>query len=248
MNTDGATLGRYETQVYAISVADRLLRLLGPRYPHALNDDPEVRRRGAEDGYKPWWAQPWPAAVMLAEHVLRHTTAGPGLVLELGAGLGLAGLALAQAGYRVVVTDYDDDALDFVRASAALNGIQPHAVQRLDWRQPPAEHYDTIVASDVLYEKRHHAPILALLSTCLAPRGQVFISDQNRSSAAAFPALLPAAGFACVATAAQAKAIPAFDSRDGRVFDGQVYRIFRVCDDRAPAGADGARLTGPLES
>jgi predicted nicotinamide N-methyase len=218
-------VGRYETQVYIIPIAGTKLRLLGPRYPHALNDEPEMRRRFEADGYKPSWAQPWPAAVMLAEHVLRNASPGGGRVLELGAGLGIAGIALAMVGHRVVVSDYDDDALAFVRASAALNGVELDDVRRLDWRQPPAERFAMIVASDVAYEARHHAPIAALLAGCLEPGGQAFISDQNREAAEAFPGAVQAAGLTCEAFPASAKAIPAFDARDGRVFKGTVYRI-----------------------
>lgn len=227
MRYKGGMVGRHETQVYVVPVAGRKLRLLGPRYPHALNDEPEMRRRFEEDGYKPSWAQPWPAAVMLAEHVLKSTTPGAGRVLELGAGLGIAGIALAMAGYRVVVTDYDEDALAFVGASVALNGAQLDEIRRLDWRRPPAERFATIVAADVLYEKRHHAPIAALVAGCLEPEGQAFISDQNRGAADGFPDALRVVGLGCEPFPARAKAIPAFDALDGRVFNGTVYRIFK---------------------
>ncbi len=157
--------GRYECQEYAIPVAGRTLRLLGPKYPHALNEDPAVRRRSEEDGYKPYWATPCPAAVMLAEYVIEHAEPGPDPVLELGAGLGIAGIALGMAGHRVVLTDYDEDALAFARASAKLNGVSLQDVQRLDWRFPPPGRYALIVASDVVYERRSHQPIATLLAT-----------------------------------------------------------------------------------
>lgn len=221
-------VGRYDTQLYVIPVANLNVRILGPRYPHALNDEPDMRRRFEEDGYKPSWAQPWPAAVMLAEHVLQHTSPGAGPVLELGAGLGIAGIALALAGHTVVVTDYDDDALAFVRANAALNDVHLHDVRPLDWRHPPAERFGMIVAGDVLYEKRHHAPFAALLAACLEPHGQAFISDQNRGAAETFPVALRAAGLSYDTFPARAKAIPAFDALDGRVFSGTVYHISPV--------------------
>jgi predicted nicotinamide N-methyase len=218
-----AMLGRYETQEYRIAVAGRELRVLGPKYPHALHYDPLAQTRWEQDGYKPYWAQPWPAAVMLVEHVLRQGPASAAPILELGAGLGIAGLALTQAGRRVVITDYDEDALEFVRASARLNGLDVHAVRTLDWRGPPPETYPLVVASDVLYGRRHHESLVKLLLSCLPAGGQAFLSDPNREEAEAFPALARAHGLTCHAATTQAQAIPGFDARDGRVFAGRVF-------------------------
>ena len=248
-------LGPYDTQEYRIPVAGRTLRLLGPRHPHALNDEPGYRQRFDADGYKPTWGQPWPAAVMLAEHVigslplagekgtgsepLRLCKKGTGTspqrfgasplfpALELGAGLGIAGLALTLAGYRVIITDCDEDALMFVRASAALNGLTPHDVRLLDWRRPPAEQFPLILGSDIIFEQRSHPALAELLVKCLTPDGQAFFSDQNRTAADVFPRALEAAGLEWEVTAARAKAIPAFDARDGRVLNGRILRIRR---------------------
>ncbi len=223
----GGMVGRYETQLYKVPVAGRVVQLLGPRYPHALNDEPEMRRRFEEDDYKPSWAYPWPPAVMLAEHVLQHVVPGSETMLELGAGLGLAGVALALAGHRVVVTDYDDDALTFVRANAQLNGVELADVRWLDWREPPTETYATIIGSDIVYERRHHVPIAELLAACLAPGGRAFISGLNRDVADAFPGALTSVGLSTQLFPAQSQAIPAFDAIDNRVLNGRVFEITR---------------------
>ncbi len=218
-------VGGYDCQEYSVPVAGRTLRLLGPKYPHALNDDPRLQQRYLQDGYKPYWAQPWPMAVMLAEHVIENVPPGPEPVLELGAGLGIAGLALSLAGFRVVVTDYDGDTLDFVRASAELNRIDVHQIRPLDWRAPPSESYAIIVGAEVTYEKRSHQPIAALLTACLKPGGRAFLSDQNRVTAAEFAEALRAERLTFDTVAGQAKAIPAFDSVDGGVFNGRIFRV-----------------------
>lgn len=218
----------FECQEYAIPVAGRTLRLLGPKYPHALNQDPEVLRRSQVDGYKPFWAQPWPAAVMLAEHVLAHIAPQPKPLLELGAGLGTAGLALAMAGHRVIATDYDEEALGFIRASAALNQVRLADTRPLDWRSPPPEQYALIIASDVAYDPANHAPLARFLAQCLTQNGQAFVSDLNRRAADDFPAALHSAGFQVDSTPARAQAIAAFDAIDGRILDGRVFRISKA--------------------
>lgn len=220
-------LGKYECHEYSVRVADRTLGLLGPKYPHALNDDPVFRQRSEEDGYKPYWAQPFPTAVMLAEYVVQHVEPGPDPVLELGAGLGITGISLSMAGHRVVVTDYDEDALAFVRASARLNGADLHDVRRLDWRVPPTDRYSLIVASDILYERRSLQPIATLLASCLKPSGRAFLSDLNRNVADEFPEALRAAGLAFDTVPVRAKAIPGFDAIDERVFAGRIFCIHK---------------------
>ena len=219
----------YECQEYSLRVSGMTLRLLGPKYPHALNDDPEVRRRCEEDGYKPHWALPFPASVMLAEYVIRHVQPGPDPVLELGAGLGIAGISLSMAGFPMVITDYDEDALAFIRASAQRNGTPLREVRLLDWRKPPAEQYAMIVGADIVYERRSLRPIAALLATRLKPGGRAFISDPNRTMGDEFPDALRTAGLTFETVKAQAKAIPAFDAIDGRVFHGRVFCISAKC-------------------
>jgi HemK-related putative methylase len=54
----------------------------------------------------------------------RHLAVSPGeRVLEIGAGLGLAAVLAARAGARVVATDVVPQAVDAIRANAALNGV-----------------------------------------------------------------------------------------------------------------------------
>ncbi|HEY3187188.1 MAG TPA: HemK2/MTQ2 family protein methyltransferase, partial [Solirubrobacteraceae bacterium] len=54
----------------------------------------------------------------------RHLAVSPGeRVLEIGAGLGLAAVLAAKAGARVVATDVVPQAVEIIRANAALNGV-----------------------------------------------------------------------------------------------------------------------------
>src|SRR6185295_7257826 len=54
----------------------------------------------------------------------RHLGVVPGeAVLEIGAGLGLAAVLAAKAGARVVATDIVPEAVEAIRANAALNGV-----------------------------------------------------------------------------------------------------------------------------
>jgi predicted nicotinamide N-methyase len=84
----------------------------------------------------------WPAAAMLGRWLWRHRRLVRGrTILELGAGVGTAGLAAAAGGARrVVLTDINSAALRCARENCARNGERVRAsacVGRLDWARPP---------------------------------------------------------------------------------------------------------------
>jgi len=212
-----------------VAVAGITLRLLGPAQPYALLDEPEVQARFARDEFMPYWAEPWPAAIMLVEEVVRRREPGGDPILEIGAGLGLAGLALTKTGYRVVISDYDADALLFIEANARLNGITPHEIRRLDWRNPPAEQFSAIIGADVLYEARHVAPVVQLIKRCLRRGGAAFISTPTRATADAFAPTARSAGLhvESIATCAPAivPSIPGAHTEQGRLVQGTVFVV-----------------------
>lgn len=75
-----------------------------------------------------------------------HVRAGE-RVLELGAGLGLAAVLAARAGARVVATDIVPEAVEAVRANAALNGVAIDARLGDCYAPVAGERFDLICAN-----------------------------------------------------------------------------------------------------
>jgi predicted nicotinamide N-methyase len=216
------TIGRHVCWEYPITAAGHALNLLGPADPDALLDDPDVADRFARDEYMPYWAQPWPAAVMLADYAVQHVSTPTEPVLELGAGLGLLSVALGRAGWPIIATDYDADALHLTAENARRNNVQLREITLLDWRQPPNRAYETIIAADVLYEKRNLEPIADALAGQLAPRGLALVSDPNRAVAEPFLDVLQSRGL-------RGERIPAFTNAiDNLSVTGTIYRISKI--------------------
>ena len=106
----------------------------------------------------------WSAAVLLADHVLQQPEllSGASVLLEIGAGCGLAGLVAASsthaANLQVFLTDNDAATLENLRVNATANarpGITV-VVTALDFDEPLANSgdipmADVILAADVLY-------------------------------------------------------------------------------------------------
>jgi SAM-dependent methyltransferase len=218
--------------------------LIGPADSAGLAEDPRVIDRFERDEYLPYWADLWPSSLLLAEHLLvnwsppSRAVAGPQgrpHLLDLGCGLGLAGIAGATAGLRVTLGDYDDDALAFAMENARRNGLSKAIdaglveAQHVDWRESyPNLRVDVLVAADVLYETRGLAPLAEFIRRHLRPDGVALIADPNRSTAPAFDAIARHSGLTIEAVPLSTLA------GSGRV-EGTLYQLRRAFE----AAGDG---------
>jgi ETFB lysine methyltransferase len=149
----------------------------------------------------PYWADLWPSSLALATYLWQAVDLQGVEVLELGCGLGLAGIAANRKGGVVTFTDYEADALAFTRYNAYRNGCQQAIVRHLDWHAPTlAQTYGVIIAADVLYERANFHPLVQLLQTALRPDGQFILAEPNRPIARDFFRLLRDQGFQYVRT------------------------------------------------
>jgi len=146
-----------------------------------------------EDDRLPYWATLWPSAKALASALHVRPPVGP--MLELGAGLGLVSVAAAAAGVDVLATDFEPDALAFIKRNAELNQVEV-ATRQWDWRD--TEHPDprpAVVAADVLYEERNVEPFMNALERTLAPGGTAIVADPGRPHVSDFGSALMSRGF-----------------------------------------------------
>lgn len=197
------------------------LKLARPAKPEQLLDLATVSDAYEKDEYMPYWAALWPVAKHLAREILEQTWPSGLRGLELGCGLGLPGVAALKAGIAVTFSDYDATALRFAAESARLNGCPDFKLLMLDWRDPPPETYDVIIASDLTYEERNIEPLVALFKRVLAEDGVVLLADQNRRFADLLTRTLTKNGFVYEAAAF------APSPEDGYEVPGTVYRIRR---------------------
>lgn len=201
------------------------IRVVRPADPDRLLDEPGVLDWNRRDDYMPYWAYLWPGAYLLAEAVAREDwPEGRGdEALEIGCGLGLAGLLAISRGLRVQFSDYDRTPLEFVARSAAENGFDAGRYQTrlLDWRNLPDERFPVILGADVTYEKRLVPLVANVLAAMLAPGGLGLISSPYRVADEGFRDAVESLGLTCQAGSATATA------EDGRALRGTIYRITR---------------------
>ena len=176
-----------------VRVGTRTLSILHPESAEELIDERDFER----DERLPYWADLWPSARVLAEHVLALRGNRRSL-LELGCGCGLVATCASIAGFDVVASDYYEDALRFARVNAQRNGASPLRVLLLDWRDLPPDlgRFEVVLASDVLYE-RTYGPLMAkVLAQTLATSGVAIVADPGRIAREEFLQCLETNGLA----------------------------------------------------
>jgi predicted nicotinamide N-methyase len=210
--------------VTVLEFGGRSIRLVRPTEPDRMLDETAVHDWNRRDDYMPYWAYLWPAAYLLAEAVSRENWPEGTEVLEIGCGLGLAGLTGLACGLHVQFSDYDPAPLEFIARSASENGFDASrfTTRLLDWRHPPDETFPVILGADVIYEARLVPLVARLLGKMLAPGGLGLIASPYRVPAEAFPAAVESVGLVCRVEPATAR------GEDGQTMPGTIYGINRL--------------------
>ena len=230
MIVPGATEYQGPVEEAGLELGGRTIRLVRPTDPDRLLDDPVVLDWNRRDNYMPYWAYLWPGAYLLAEAVAREPLPEPveGKIafdaLEIGCGLGLAGLVALARGLSVQFTDYDQAAAGLRCPLCRANGFDParFAVRRLDWRDLPDDRFPLILGADVIYEAPLVPLVANLVQTLLAPGGAALIASPYRVAAEAFPSTCVSLGLECGAEPANAR------TEHGRSIQGTIYRVRRA--------------------
>jgi len=136
----------------------------------------------------PLWSKIWEASLILADYLAGIPVEPEKNFLEIGAGIGVAGITAAAIGHRFTITEYDHHALSFLRANAEKN-CSPYSPEiiKLDWNKPSLEKvFDYIVASEVVYNEVSFQPLSLLLKKYLKPDGEIILTMEIRQTTGKF--------------------------------------------------------------
>jgi predicted nicotinamide N-methyase len=184
---------RYPLVDIGVRAAGRLWRITGVQDQDALIQGVQTD----EDLVNfPYGLMLWPSAVGLAEWLAHASQIQGKRILEIGAGVGLAGLAARALGAEVTQTDFQRDALTLCRHNATQNRIDGIHVMRGDWRAFPANLMpaDIVIGSDILYERSLHGVLETLFPQLIGRGGRIVLSDPLRPQALEFMERLEARG------------------------------------------------------
>ncbi|CAK4075303.1 unnamed protein product [Aphanomyces euteiches] len=121
---------------------------------------------------------------------LKRKKGGVVSVCELGAGLGLAGMALAKLGFIVVLTDVAP-VLPWLHENVALNFTSTERAERVfvaeyGWGTPPTlltPPYDMIVCADVVYEVACVKPLVKSILALATRKTIIYLTNERRTQA-----------------------------------------------------------------
>ncbi len=205
-----------QTNVLSSSVADEIsipigslnVRMLAPRG----QEDP-----GSRISF--WWGIT-SSAIALARHIEAGGSLRGHRVIELGCGLGLAGITAGLLGADVLFTDYVPEALAFAHKNAQMNGLTDQAVKSalLDWEDPgEIEPQSLVLGSEILYDYFFHGSLIKLLKIILQPGGKIILADRKRLVVTRFLGRLVDQGFRCEETRSQV-AVAGFPEQEISIF------------------------------
>ena len=174
----------YETDTSDLKIRDRHFRFFAPKSLDKFIDPGDIFRDF------PLWSKIWEAAIILSEYLSGMPVDSEKRFLEIGCGIGVVGVVASAFGHRVIMTEYNPDALNFARANALANlsaydtGLE---ITELDWGNPRVKGlFDYIIGSEVIYKKEDFQPILKLIKTYLKPAGEIILAEGVRKTSMEF--------------------------------------------------------------
>ncbi len=212
----------YDIDMTSYIFAGREFSFVSVRDSYALLD-----RISQEDFMKdekmPYWAEIWPAAVVLSEFILEELSVEGKRIIELGAGVGVASIVAASAGADVLSTDYSEEAIRFIRLNAGKNNVVLDTA-RLDWRFVQLEkRFNVLFAADVLYERTNLLPVIFAMDKLIEENGCAYIADPRRRLAQQFLDLAFENGFSVTS-------YPKSFCREKQTIPVNIYRLFKTRD------------------
>lgn len=171
----------YDTEIFPVQIGKLPLRFHKPQsIDRFINPDDLMK------GF-PLWAKIWDASAVLTQYMAELEVDATRWILELGSGLGVAGITAACLGHQITLTEHNADALEFLKANAELNQCRHVPIHHLDWFKPRLEgSFELIVGSEIVYQKEAVAVLGDLFRKYLAPNGQVVLVERVRSTGAVF--------------------------------------------------------------
>jgi len=164
----------FETETNSLSIENKPFSFLTPKNLDEVLDSTDSNHQF------PLWVKIWESALVLADHLARQNQSSKTL-LELGAGLGTIGIVAESFGYKVTSTEFDSQALQFLKANAHINACKTIQIQHLDWDKPNINGtFDIIVGSELIYKESAFEPLIAIFHKCLAPEGQILLANEPR--------------------------------------------------------------------
>ena len=136
----------------------------------------------------PYWAKLWPSSIALLDVLKAH----PYLiqnkhVLEIGAGIGLPSLMMADIARSVQISDNDNEAVALLQKNIEHLQLQNAEAMHLDWNNVPENlNQEVILLSDVNYDPAQFDVLIHLIEQFILQGSSIILSTPQRIMASPF--------------------------------------------------------------
>jgi len=135
----------------------------------------------------PLWAKVWPSSMVLADFMAAQPVDPKKQIIEIGAGIGIAGIVASAFGHNITITEYNADAMEFAGANACINGCSGIPIISMNWNEPQLTcRYDKIIGSEVIFREQDFIPIQKLFQSVLKPDGEIILVSEIRKPVLGF--------------------------------------------------------------
>jgi predicted nicotinamide N-methyase len=136
------------------------------------------KRQAADELHLPYWAELWDSAFGIGQFLVEGGEVRGKRALDLGCGMGFAGMVAAGMGYQVTLADLEAEALLF-----AQYNVPGAEARRLDWRSDRlGRRFDLIIGADVLYDRKQWEYLEPFWREHLATGGAVLLGEPGRQT------------------------------------------------------------------
>ena len=136
----------------------------------------------------PYWAKVWPSAIALLNILQKHPSViKDRTVLELGAGVGLPSLLMANEAKAIQISDYNSEAVELLRKNIAHLQLQNVQAMQLDWNTIPENiTAEVVILSDVNYDPTQFETLTKLIEKFIHQGCTIILSTPQRIMASPF--------------------------------------------------------------
>ncbi len=150
-----------------------------------ISDETPLDKRDDESLGWGYWDRIWPSEVALSEYLIQQffpLKLKGKKVLEIGCGVGLAGVVAARLGASTTFSDMVPITLEGVKETCQLNHVTNFDTCTLDWFDPSSlkDTYDIVIGSEIFYDDKNVPGISNLLQKAINSGGQGIFCDPNR--------------------------------------------------------------------
>jgi predicted nicotinamide N-methyase len=136
----------------------------------------------------PFWAMLWASSTALTKFLIEHPNwIADKIVFEMGAGIGQPSFTIAGNSKEIIVSDYNEDAVELINKNISHLGLMNAKGIIVDWNQfDCSTQADVILLSDINYAPDEFKPLIGVIEHYISKDAVIIIATPQRIMGAPF--------------------------------------------------------------